>query len=528
MIVVIFFFVICRCGFFVSDDWSMGIGLTSFREVVAATIGFYNHWGGGVFSAFCQYLFCGLWDGNKLWFDLVNTLMFLLTVLLCGKLIGTGKKAFWPFVLLFSLLFWFLVPVPNETLFWPVGSIGYMWISVLNLVFLWMVERHKKDELPVWENLALLVLSIVCMISVSGIVAGGLLMLYYLFHRKELSNTGWCMIAGCIIGGLIGTLAPGNFARAGTGGEFSLVSYLVRSFSPLSVMHALLNYRAMWLLVVCLALLFVITRDMAKEWCRNHIVLLLVLAGGVFVNSTVFAPYISSNRTLYFSEVLSIVLLLGMIYYLIDESTLVSSNLSSIVQRMCMIVAVLLFGFFVVDGIGAVANTKQLCSYNEECLNEIRLSNGVVALDLAPEAHRMAMSPMYPNWSWEGIACKLELDSVHVYPYYCLDKYFEPPLCYADNVYVDKIGVYDSQGMVVIRCPETDSLHGFVCQIDYERPRKWYWAWIDRIRLYEYGRSVEVDCSEPEICYQGYCYYVIWMSTENCRNIKRIEMIEGK
>ena len=320
-------------------------------------------------------------------------------------------------------------------------------------------------------------------------------------------------------------LAPGNYARAGVGGEFSIVFYLQGVFSPLNVTIELLKYKALWMFVVGLVLLFITNKLMAKEWCKKHGFLLLVLGIGVFTNSTVFAPYISSTRTLYFSEVLSIVLLLGVVYSLTEEDHAIPSIKRMNMRRIGAVFTVFLFGLFVYDSSEAIASTIQQRAYNERSLDEIRLANGVIALDKCPKAHRMTMDVFYPKWAWEGMATKMGLDSVHVYPYYCQDKYFEEPLRFAESIYVDKVGVYDSQGMVVIRCPETDSMQGLICRIDYERPKKYYRLWIDRLRHYQYEKSVEVDFGEPELCYQGYCYYLVWMSRENCGNVKRIEII---
>ena len=525
--IVVVFFIISRSGFFVGDDWAMGVGLTSFREVVAATVSFYRNWGGSVFSAFCQYLFCGMWMGNKLWFDLANTLMFFLTLLLCGKLCGTEKKSYWPCVLLFSLILWFLVPVPNETFFWPVGSTAYLWSSVLSLLFLWMVEKYKHDELPLWKNMALLVLSIVCMIGISGIVTGGFLFLYCFFHSKDLSKTVRYMLVGCIIGGLIGVLSPGNFARAGTAeDEFSIVSYLLKAFSPPNVIGELLNYKALWLFVIGLVLLFVFNRALAKEWCKKRGFLLLVLMGGVFVNSTVFAPFISSTRTLYFPEVLSMVLFVGMVNSLVEEVSVVPSTIRENVRRVCVVVAVVLFGIFLFDGQQAIASTKRQRAYNDKCLNEIREANGVVVLDDCPVSQRMAMGVTYPHWTWEGIAYKLGLDSVHVYPSYCLDKYWGEPLPSGAGFYV--INSIDGElGEVIIRHPEGLFPNGVDCIISYNRPRKWFRVWYDKLTHYQYARTSEVSKEAPDFRYEGYCYYGFYMKSENCKGITDVSVVSS-
>jgi hypothetical protein len=294
----------------------------------------------------------------------------------------------------------------------------------------------------------------------------------------------------------------------------------------MNVITELLKYKALWLFVAGLVLLFVTNKTMVKEWCKKNLFLLLVLASGVFVNSTVFAFYISSTRTLYFSEVLSIVLFVRMIVNVTEESTRVPSTLRKIVQCVCVFATVVLFVFFVVDGRLAVASTKQQRAYNDKSLNEIREANGVVALDYSPVSQRMAIDVTYPHWSWEGIAYKLGLDSVHVYPSYCLDKYWGEPLPSGAGFYV--INSIDGElGEVIIRHPEGMFPNGVDCTISYNRPKKWFRVWYDRLTHYQYARTSEVSKEAPDFCYEGYCYYGFYMKSENCRGITDVSVVSA-
>lgn len=116
-------------GFFTGDDYAMRMGNDHSRPERVSTIGqaiqgtahFYKTWGGGLFSAFFQFVFCGVFGDNKLWFDLFNGLMVVFTIVICAGFVD-GKGLRWGNVALFSLLSWFLLPQPHETLFWVTGS----------------------------------------------------------------------------------------------------------------------------------------------------------------------------------------------------------------------------------------------------------------------------------------------------------------------------------------------------------------------------------------------------------------------
>ena len=58
-------------------------------------------------------------------------------------------------------------------------------------------------------------------------------------------------------------------------------------------------------------------------------------------------------------------------------------------------------------------------------LNEIKASEGIVALDRMISSHRMAYVAVFPEWTWKPLADEFGLDSVHVYPFYCQEKFYK-------------------------------------------------------------------------------------------------------
>ena len=84
-IIVIAFFVISYCGFFTGDDFVMDYGISSISDVFERTKNWYFTLGGRSFSVASQYLFVGVLGDNKVWFDIMNTVFFLLLLLACGK-----------------------------------------------------------------------------------------------------------------------------------------------------------------------------------------------------------------------------------------------------------------------------------------------------------------------------------------------------------------------------------------------------------------------------------------------------------
>ena len=168
--------------------------------------------------------------------------------------------------------------------------------------------------------------------------------------------------------------------------------------------------------------------------------------------------------------------------------------------------------------------------HNIVFLNEIVDSGGIVALDTKIPSHRMAYVSGYDVWERETLADKYGLDTVQIYPYYCLDKYYMHTLF--DNIFIDETNYKDDNDVfgkyvrLIVRV-ESEYLqeqnNHITFTIDYTRPKKWYKSWMDKWRNYQYDRTVVVERDKPDVCFDGYCYYMIWFGKENVKGLKSIK-----
>lgn len=530
VIVVMAFFAISYSGFFWSDDFAMGLGeVHSFRDVLLKARDHYFNWGGGVFFAANQYLYCGLLWNNRIWFVLANTIMFAILLLACGNMVDRDKKPVEK-TLLFALLFWFLCPIPRETLFWVSGSTVYLWTGVLVFLFL-MCFFQNKDKNSSWAvKLLLLVFSMAMASSIIPCVSiCGAFVVYYLFHIKELKGNVVPMVMGFVVGSLILVLAPGNFVRADVVGVTFADKIIALVTHPF---YEVFKYKVLWLFVLAWLIGRYIDKEAVKVWTRNNAILLLALGWSVVAFSVVFRP---SRRALFFPETLSLVLLLR---FLTDPAMALAMEdffnrkikLKGKMRMMLKAFLPLLFVAFVVDACFACTETRKQSRNNDRLLNEISESNGVTGIDLVLSNHRMAFAPYYPDWSWPGVAYDLGLDSVHVYPYYCQEKNYKNSR-FGENVYVDKEGLVSADweegslgnnGIIFIRIKDNEKQSAerrLVLNIEYLRPRKWYN--VMRNKGVE-EKAVEVVREQPDESYLGYDYYIVWMKKENLENLKNV------
>lgn len=541
-IVLLAFFCISRLGYLWGDDYAMGYGeVSSLNDVFSRTMNYYFVWGGNLMSFAAQFFFCGMLGDNKLWYDLMNTLVFLFFLLVCTRLVWNEKGLALRNSLFFVLMFWLFCPVPRETMFWMVGSTAYLWATVLAFLFLWCFMKFKDVVIPPVVTLGLLVLSLVCAASLIPCVSiCGAFVAYYLFHLKEFKGNAVPMVVGFVIGTLILLLAPGNFARASANeGSMSLASNL------LDLVHhpikEILKYRAFWLFLAVWVWGMRKDKEATEKWMKDNAVLLLSLGWSIIAFSIVFRPY---RRALFFTETLSIVLFLRFVTNP-ELKSVFAGALEWLRNHIGdkwfaarrTIVLSLLFAVFVVDAGCAIKEQKRQHENNERLLNEIQAAGGITGVDYPLSRHRMAYAPDYPKWSWKGIAYQLALDSVHVYPYYCQDKYYENS-GFGECVYYDAQGLLDvdpdyrlsDNCMAFVRIPEQEvkQVGGNVSfTIKYERPRKWYRSWWDDRHDYIYEKVVKVEKDKPDDNCKGFNYYVIWLKKENLLRSVEIEM-DGK
>ena len=530
-IIVIAVFVISYCGFFVGDDLVMAYGVSSLSDVFEHTKMFYFTYGGRLFSVVSQYLFSGVLGNNRIWFAIANTLFFVSLIMICGRLIKNNKKGLVFRVLLFSLLFWFLCPVPKHTLFWVAGATTYLWANTLSFAFLLLFLKYNDDNFSVFGKLGLFVMSFFAATEfITCVSICGAFLVYYAFHIKKFKGNAIPFVVGFAIGSVFLLLAPGNYARLTneTGISRSLfdIKYLLHH-----LVYEIVKYKALWMFLFVFVFGWVRNKAVVKSWVKNNSILLLSLGWSVIAFCVIFSS--PANRALFFTETLSLVMFLKFLYdnYGMIKIRSIDGFLSRNLFVVRSAIMILLFVLFMVDSAFAIVETKKQNENYKVLLNEIVDSGGVVVLNRMISSHRMIYAPSFNKPTWNFLADKYSLDSVHVYPYYCQDKFYKQasPL---ENIFVDEDNVV-SDGSIfgklvcMIARIESERLQEssnyVVFTINYSRPKKWYKSWLDKWRNYQYDRTIVVERDKPAICFDGYCYYIIWLKQENMKNLKSVK-----
>ena len=512
LIIAIAFFIISCLGFMMGDDLWMKSDVSSLFDLVKYTAWFYLYRGGRLFSVACQYMFSGVLGGHRIWYAIVNTLFFVVFLVICGKLIRDRKQGFASLLLLLALLFWFLCPVPRQTLFWIAGSTTYLWANTLSFIFVLLYLKYKDDNFGVKEKVGLFVISFLAAseyITCASIC--GAIVVYYAFNIKKLKGNAVPFVVGFVIGSVLLLFAPGSFRRVGFDDDCASlfdVGYLVHHPA-----QELLKYKALWLFLVVLVWGLIKNKEIVKHWIKDNAVLILSLGWSVIAFSVVFRPV---RRALFFPETLSIILFLKFLY-----DNLGALKIRFVDKMRCRdrfvagaVALSLLFVVFVVDATLAAVETDKQRKNNDVAMNQIVDSGGIVVLDRMLSTHRMAYSPLFDQPTCKHLAKILDMDTICAYPFYCLDKYYHQgvPL---ENVFVAYDYFADDADM-------PNDVVVLVIRIENERIPSESGHVVFAVDCDNYG-TMTSERDAPSYCYDGYSYYSFYFYREDAENLKSVQ-----
>ncbi len=172
----------------------------SIADIIHSQWNHYFAWGGRTIAHSLVQFF--IWIG-KFYFDIVNTLMFAALIFLIVRLAGarlSTKNILW---IVFGL--WAATPQFMYGMLWLTGACNYLWMSVLQLMFIFLIAQKIFLLIPLgllagWSNEA-------------GAIAALFVALYFIVRQKNFSPSTVGGLLSFAIGFALMILAPGNFVR---------------------------------------------------------------------------------------------------------------------------------------------------------------------------------------------------------------------------------------------------------------------------------------------------------------------------
>lgn len=234
-------------------------------------------WGGRVVV---HYLLQFAFMIGKDFFNIINSIMFVLLGFLIYKHINNTKEIKLSYLILIYATIFIFVPQPASTIMWKSGSANYLWSSVLILSMTLILKKHYDNNNSIkdtWLNLILLFpfsLIIGCTNENTGcalIIVEILFLIAY--KKKHKCIPKW--IKGVLIGTIIGYIflvsSPGNIKR--TDIMYPQISYGIENIFDYILKITRLSYKYLKEIIIAVTITSVILykeKDDVKKALENH------------------------------------------------------------------------------------------------------------------------------------------------------------------------------------------------------------------------------------------------------------------
>lgn len=311
-----------------ADDFSI-INHYDAKGFIGGIGGYYFGWMGNLAIVVYQYLAIYLIGDRKYFFELVNSLFFVLFAwslyVLAAKRVPKGALDHSIF-LLTGLLLLYLPAASGEIYFWHTGATGYLW-SISIAAWLLTKMRSYNDGGVLSRSLILLALMLVALggtqVAIMFLTIAGFLLIRQYQREQQLTRWEWSTGAMYIFFFLINVLSPGNKVRASVLGVdksfYDLSSlYFDRTINSLVGHFVEINPQIILLLGFVFALCLSV-RVMRKTFMYDHksglpIVSALVMFLGLFIFHQVATPWLVIEGRV--AAAFEILMVFAIVYYI--------------------------------------------------------------------------------------------------------------------------------------------------------------------------------------------------------------------
>ncbi len=244
----------------------------------------YLHWNGRQVTHFIQRVFLA---GPKWFFDIINSAVFVLTVLFMYFNVDKKNKKDIAAFLLTLLLVWKYAVSFGETILWEMGSCNYLFGAFIIIGFICLYRHHLNNDSEV-DGYKVSVLSAV-MLFILGVLAGwcnenssgGCLVIVALYTfdywTKKKKVKAWMVsgLLGNIVGLILLVIAPGNYERMGVMGDENHEGILKYVGRFLKIDAVFRNYFMIMLIIIGIAVIYGILKGIALKSYKTTFIFLV-------------------------------------------------------------------------------------------------------------------------------------------------------------------------------------------------------------------------------------------------------------
>ncbi|MFT9272951.1 MAG: DUF6056 family protein [Liquorilactobacillus nagelii] len=315
------------------------------------------NWNGRFFG---QTIFRFMASGNRLFWSMANGFIFVALITLIASLSTSKKFENIHFTRFIAIVMSSLVFIPNfgETILWRAGSGNYLWMTVANLLLLWiyvksdfLTSNFKYSHLILF--LPFMLLALIAGWSNENTAGGTLIILitHSLSLIKNRTKINFIYILGVvsfIVGYMALLLAPGNKIRSikSLGSAYFKRPFLNRfSDNFIAVTKSIFSSNMDKLLLVSIIIAIVLSLNF---WLNKTMFIKGItwsFSGIAIIYALSFSPLGQNEARAYFGGI--IYLLIGL-FSLIPSKTLFAKNVDGIIIQLGF-ASLLFFGLIIVS-----------------------------------------------------------------------------------------------------------------------------------------------------------------------------------
>lgn len=325
---------ISYCSPYFPDDYNYAfifnsdIRIDSFYDLFKSIGLFYLHWGGRFLPQLIGQLL--IWFG-KPWFSVLNGIMLLILSYFIYKSCFSSKheKVNFSKILFIFLLIILTVPIPNETLFWQMGSINYMWMMALSVIYIcpfllsFLSIKEIDDNYKTYAYV--LIFGFLAGLTneniVPFIVFANIVYIAYKFIIKEhIYKWNILGLISSILGCCILMFSPGNAERQAVETQaYGIPDSLTVKYNNFFLPTLKDVFSNQYKLLITLLIITFITYIIFKGIKNKHFVLAILLTlAAIFSNLIMLFPSTYSTRSAFGGSIfmiMAMVLLLSQIKF---------------------------------------------------------------------------------------------------------------------------------------------------------------------------------------------------------------------
>lgn len=338
------------------------IKIEGIKDIITSQISMYKNWTGRVPVHTCiQFL---LYVGTWL-YKIINPIIFVIFILLLGKIINKEQNYYKVILPIFLLLF--TIKDVGEKFIWLSGSINYLWTGTIVTLMIYYYYKILEKQ----ENINKKTIPIFLLLSfLSGwsqenmaFVLGSFIITIFLLNIKKIKNsdkktkiTIFLSIILFGIGAMLLLFAPGNFIRFNTTEKTFHLDNIITNLKGI-------KYLIIIYIISLIGALLKNNKQGIKEVIRKQLIFLIPVAIGLtpMIIISEFYP-----RAMLAYEIMLIIITINN-----TETTIKNLNLKKLVIAFNMILTILV-GYNLITNIAISQNYMK--PYKEKMQTQIQIA----------------------------------------------------------------------------------------------------------------------------------------------------------